>query len=150
MPAGRPSNYTPELADLICAELSEGKSLRSICRLESMPSVQTCFTWMRAHPQFLEQYARAKEESADALVDDMLDIADNQVEQPLLVGGVPMVLDGKMVMIKDKVSVDHARLRIDTRKWSASKLKPKKYGDKVTNEHTGSVRIVATPLDEML
>lgn len=87
-----------------------------------MPSVQTVFSWMRKHPEFLEQYARAKEESADALADEILDIADDSTNDT--------------VETEDGVRVNHeniqrARLRVDTRKWIASKLKPKKYGDKL-------------------
>lgn len=134
---GRPSLYSDDLASLICERLASGESMRSISRDESMPSMATMFNWLRDKPQFLEQYERAKEESADALVEDMLDIADNQVEQPLIVDGLPFQIDGKPVMVKDAVSVNHARLRVDTRKWAASKLKPKKYGDKVVQEVTG-------------
>jgi hypothetical protein len=104
----RPSDFTQELADRICAQLSEGNSLRSVCRQESMPSATTVFNWLRTNPGFLEQYARAKEESADALADEMLDIADNTDEE-----------------------AQSRRVRVDTRKWIASKLKPKKYGDKI-------------------
>ena len=137
MKAGRPTLYSDELADHICERLADGESMRSICRSDDMPCLSTVFKWLRENDTFSQQYAIAKEECADALVEDMLDIADNQVDQPLVVDGVPMVLDGKMVMIKDAVSVNHARLRVDTRKWAASKLKPKKYGDKVTNELVG-------------
>lgn len=137
MPAGRPTDYTPELADLVCERLANGESMRSVSRDDNMPAMCTLFKWLRIHPEFAQQYAKAKEESADALVEDMLDIADNQVEQPLIVDGLPMQVDGKLVMVKDAVSVNHAKLRVDTRKWAASKLKPKKYGDKVTQEVTG-------------
>lgn len=134
---GRPSDYTPELADLICSRLADGESLRSVCRDDGMPSKQTVFSWLRTYPGFLDQYAIAKEESADSLVDDMLHIADNDVDQPLVIDGVPIMADGKLVMVKDAVSVNHARLRVDTRKWCASKLKPKKYGDKLATELSG-------------
>lgn len=137
MAGGRPTGYSTDLASRICEGLSEGQSLRSICRSDDMPSLSTVFNWLRIHKEFLEQYAIAKEESADAMVEDMLDIADNQVEQPLLVDGIPMSVDGKVVMVKDAVSVNHAKLRVDTRKWAASKLKPKKYGDRITQELTG-------------
>lgn len=137
MAGGRPSVYTPELADRICAALAAGESLRTVCKAEDLPCAATVFSWMRTIPEFLEQYTRAKEESADAMVDEMMDIADNQCEQPLIVDDVPLTVNGEMVMVKDMVSVNHAKLRIETRKWCASKLKPKKYGDKLTNEHTG-------------
>ena len=135
MAGGRPTTYTLDIADKICERLAQGESMRSISRDDKMPAISTMFKWIREHEEFSKQYAIAKEESADALVDDMLDIADNQVEQPILVDGVPLVVDGKVVMGKDNVSVNHAKLRVDTRKWAASKLKPKKYGDKVT--HSG-------------
>lgn len=100
----------------------------------------TLFKWLREHDSFSEQYAKAKLESADALVEDMLDIADNQCEIPLYKDGLPVLDENDdQVMVRDSVAVNHARLRVDTRKWAASKLKPKKYGDKVFNEHSGSI-----------
>ena len=138
MPAGRPTTYDINLADIICERLAGGESMRSVSRDESMPAMSTLFKWLREHEEFSQQYAKAKEESADALVEDMLDIADNQVSNPLIVDGNPVEVNGEIVKVVDSASVNHARLRVDTRKWSASKLKPKKYGDKVQQEHTGS------------
>ena len=105
--------------------------MRTICRDDDVPSIATIFNWFRSQPGFLEQYARAKEESADAMAEDILEIADNEVEQPLIVDGLPLQVDGKLVMIKDNVSVNHARLRVDTRKWLMAKMKPKKYGERM-------------------
>jgi hypothetical protein len=122
VPAGRPSEYTQEVADAICAELAEGKSLRSVCKAESMPCIRTVFTWMRTYPEFLQQYARAKEESADALTDEMLDIADDTARD---------FAEGENGPVFNSEHVQRSRLRVDTRKWIASKLKPKKYGDKI-------------------
>ena len=65
-------------------------------------------------PEFAEQYARAREVQAETLADEIVSIADED--------GDPQ----------------RQRLRVDARKWVASKLKPKRYGDKVTNEHTGA------------
>jgi len=136
-PLGRPTLYTPELSYSICERLASGESMRSVSRDDAMPCMATLFKWLSENEAFSEQYAKAKGESADALVEDMLDIADNQVEQPLLVDGLPLQIDGKPVMVKDAVSVNHAKLRVDVRKWAASKLKPKKYGDKVDLNHGG-------------
>lgn len=122
MPAGRPSEFTQEVADAICAELAEGKSLRSVCKAEEMPCIRTVFTWMRTYPEFLQQYARAKEESADALADEILDIADDSARD---------FVSGENGPVFNSEHVQRSRLRVDTRKWIASKLKPKKYGDKV-------------------
>lgn len=116
---GRPTDYTPELADTICARLSEGESLRSVCKDENMPSRQTVFNWMRTHKGFLDQYARAKQESADAMAEDILTIAEVTVE---------------MVQENPEVAgpiVQAQRLHVDAKKWLMSKMKPKKYGDQI-------------------
>ena len=136
MPGGRPTKYNIELADLFCERIANGESMRSIGRDKDMPALSTIFKWLREHSEFSEQYAIAKEESAEAWADDIVQIADNEVGNPLIVDGVPqMDNDGKPVMIVDGPAVNHARLRVDSRKWAASKLKPKKYGDKIVNEH---------------
>lgn len=144
MAGGRPSGYSQELADTICARLAEGESLRSVCRDDAMPAMSSIFKWMREHPEFSNQYARAKEESADAMAEDVLEIADNEVEQPLIVDGLPMQVDGKLVMVKDNVSVQHAKLRVDTRKWLMSKMKPKKYGERVAvaGDETSPLQVI--------
>lgn len=133
-PVGRPCGYTAELADQICAELAEGKSLRSICKAESMPCVTTVFSWMRKHPEFLKQYARAKEESADYLAEETLEIADD--------GTNDWITTNDPENPGYRANGEHiarSRLRVDTRKWIASKLKPKKYGDKLDIAHSGSI-----------
>lgn len=112
-----PTKYTQDLATKICAELAQGKSIRTVCAMDGMPSVATIFNWIHTNPTFLEQYTRAKEESADALVDEMQHLSDT-VEP-------------------DKNAVAKARLQVETRKWIASKLKPKKYGDKLDVESGG-------------
>ncbi len=129
---GRPSEFTQEIADKICGELAEGRSLRSVCIPDDMPAVRTVFYWLRKYPEFLQQYARAKDESADALADEMLDIADDgsndwmETNKPGCEGWV-----------ENGEAMQRSRLRVDTRKWIASKLKPKKYGDKVDMTHSG-------------
>ena len=129
---GRPTTYTQDLADRICAELAEGKSMRNVCKGEDMPSMSTVFKWLRERPDFSQQYTKAKEESADALVEEMLDIADDGtndwMEQHNQEGeAVGYKLNGE--------AVQRSRLRVETRKWIAAKLKPKKYSDKVDLNH---------------
>lgn len=133
---GRPTDYSLELSDRICARLSEGESMRSVCRDDAMPVLTTIFRWLRTKEEFRQQYEIAKEESAESLADEMVDIADYEAGQPLMEDGLPVMVDGKVVMTIDGPSVSHAKLRIDTRKWAASKLKPKKYGEKIQQEIT--------------
>lgn len=136
MPVGRPSDYTPQLAIAICARVADGESLRSVCRDDAMPAKSAVFEWLREHPAFADQYAKAKEESAESHADDILEIVDdsrndwmerNDPENP------GWLANGEVVQ--------RARLRVDTRKWIASKLKPKKYGDKIEHEHSGRVTL---------
>jgi Bacteriophage Sf6, terminase small subunit-like len=72
---GKASTYTEATAVEICRRMVEGESLRTICKAPGMPTFVTVFNWRRAHPEFLEQYARAREDQADALVEEMLDVA---------------------------------------------------------------------------
>lgn len=123
---GRPTKYTQELADAICAQLSLGYSIRTVCHGEDMPSVQTIFTWFRKHPEFLEQYTRAKQEAADAMAEDVLDIADDATNDYMMVTGK----DGHEAYQLNGEHIQRSRLRVETRKWLMAKMKPKKYGDK--------------------
>jgi len=125
---GRPDDYTPETADRICARLAQGQSLRAICRDDDMPSVVTVFAWMRKYPEFLKRYTQAKEESADALSDEMIEIADDARNDWMDKVNADGEVYGQQV---NSEHVQRSRLRIETRKWLASKLKPKKYGDKL-------------------
>lgn len=131
-PPGRPSDYSQELADRICAELAEGKSMRTVCLAEDMPVMSTVFKWLRERKEFSEQYTKAKTESADAMVEEMIDIADDGRNDWMEAHDK----DGEFVGYK--VNGDHiqrSRLRVETRKWIAAKLKPKKYGEKVDLNH---------------
>ena len=63
---GRPSEYTREIAEEFCNRLSEGLSMRTVCKADDMPSGVTIFKWLRDYPEFLKQYEQAKVNSADA------------------------------------------------------------------------------------
>lgn len=123
---GRPSTYTQELADQICAELAEGKSLRTVCAAKGMPALSSIFKWMREHEEFSKQYASAKQEAADALADEVLYISDTP-----MMGEVRTIKPDGTIEIKQDEMLGHRRLQIDTRKWLMAKMKPKLYGDKV-------------------
>ena len=132
---GRPSDYTQELADKICAELSQGISLRTVCLAEDMPDASSVFRWLRTNEEFCKQYARATEERTEALGEEILDISDESVNDWM---EVHYGDDDDNVSWKvNNEAVQRSKLRVDTRKWIMSKMKPKKYGDKVdvTSDH---------------
>ena len=126
---GRPSSYTTEIADEICARLAGGASLTSLCKLPEFPNEDTVYNWLKLFPEFSEKYTRAREAQADTLADQILDISD---EKP------PLVANGDGDPRVDPGFVQWQRGRVEARKWTAAKLRPKKYGDKVTQEHTGA------------
>jgi hypothetical protein len=128
MPAGRPTKYTKILADKICSELAEGISLRTICLAEDMPDKSNVFKWLRTRKEFRDQYERAKEASADAMSEDILDIADDGTNDFMELQDKEGENIGWRI---NGEAVQRSKLRVDTRKWIASKLKPKKYGDKI-------------------
>lgn len=119
--------YAPEDAQAIknrvCLEIAEGKSLRSICEAHDMPAAETIRVWLLEDADFSAQYARAREEQADFYADEIIDIADTAKDANL------------------------ARLQIDARKWKASKMQPKKYGDKIDLNHSG---VIENLTDEQL
>jgi hypothetical protein len=130
----RPSDYTQDLADRLCSRLSEGESMRAICRDDDMPDKSTVFRWLRIHAEFRDQYARAKEESTDAMFEDLLDIADDGSNDWM------ERYDSEQACIgwrENGEALQRSKLRVDARKWALSKLKPKKYGDKLQQEISG-------------
>lgn len=122
-PVGRPSVFSQELIDKICELISNGMSLRAVCSQEGMPSTATVCKWLSENQEFSEQYARAREKQADYFVEEIIEIADS-VEA-------------------ESAAVSKAKLQIDARKWAASKIAPKKYGDKVEQQITGNLAIQA-------
>ncbi len=109
--ADQPTVYAADLADRICRQLSEGRTLRDICSNPSMPDRQTIRTWLvEDRNGFAARYKSAREMGYQAMADELLTIADHAV--------LPEQVPG-------------ARLRIDVRKWLLSVAMPKVYGDRV-------------------
>jgi len=129
---GRPSNYTEALAAEICDRLCAGESLRTICRDDHMPACSTVFRWLAAHEAFRDQYARARDVQADALFEDILDIADNATNDWMERHGEEDA--GYQV---NGEHIQRSKLRVDARKWMAGKLAPKKYGERAALELSG-------------
>ena len=126
MTIGRPSKFTQATAESICSQLASGMPLTKICNTETMPDVATVYRWLIADTAFRDLYARAREDQADTLADQIIEIADD--------GRNDCNEDGEI----DHDHIQRSRLRVDARKFIASKLKPHKYGDMVKHEHGGA------------
>jgi hypothetical protein len=133
---GRPSDFTQELADLICEEIALGASMRTVCKAEDRPAVSTVFRWIREDETFQKQYARACEERTEAMAEDVLDISDDGRNDWMRTRGGYVV---------NRETTERSKLRIETRKWLMAKMKPKKYGDKIDVTSAGE-RITTSPV----
>jgi len=127
--AGRPSSYTLSVAEEICERIAEGEPLTRICKDDEMPAYRTILGWRVSNEEFSHMYARAREDAADTLADEIRELA-RRVE-------------------KGELEANAGRVAIDALKWSASKLKPKQYGDRSRVDMAGSLEVKARPIDHM-
>lgn len=123
------ANPEAAIADL-CTHVVEGGHSAEFCRSKGL-NYPTLLHWLNADKTRFELYARAREDRADKIADEIVAISD-EVD-------VSTKYDGEDVRLAlDAAAVARNRLRVDARKWVASKLKPRVYGDKldVTQELT--------------
>ncbi len=120
------AEFSQELFDRICERIADGESLRTICADADMPSKASVMRWLASDTALSDQYARAREMQADAIFDEMLDIADDATNDWMEREG-----EGSAGYQLNGEHIQRSRLRIDARKWMAGKLRPKVYGDKL-------------------
>jgi hypothetical protein len=113
--------FSQEIFDEICVRIAEGESLRKICKDDKMPSLVAVWKWLNNSDELVKQYTRAREEQAETFVDEILDIADENKDDTFIDE------NGKLIINQEVIA--RSRLRVDSRKWIASKLKPKRFGD---------------------
>ena len=143
---GRPSIYTEELAHEICVRLGLGESLRKICLDDGMPSLASVMSWLTKKPDFLEQYTRAREIQAETQFDELIDIVDQPPELSHITNN-----KGELVEVKfDSSYVAWMKLRVDTRKWTAARMAPKKYGEHKQAEEQTDPTVIDVSVKSML
>ena len=119
MPRGRPTKFNADMIEVICCRIASGESLNAICRDAEMPCYSAVLNELERNPDFVGKYVRAREAQADLFAAQIVEIADNSP-------------------ITDSAdAINRARLKMDARKWATSKIAPKKYGDKITQEISG-------------
>jgi hypothetical protein len=122
---GRPSGFSIELADRICAEIAAGHALVTVCETNDWaPGASTAFMWLNKYPEFLERYTHARDVQQELYASQVIHIADT---------------------VKDAAV---ARNMIDARKWYAGKVAPKKWGDKV--EIDAKVEVTSAPTENLM
>jgi len=108
---GRPTIFSQEIAEEICKRLSKGETLRTIiASSDHLPDRTTIYDWLRKHESFANQYAQARAEQADYYAELIVDESYSSHDAGI------------------------GRLRVDALKWAASKMAPKKYGEKIEIE----------------
>lgn len=116
MGAGRPTDYTPELAESICSWIAGGKSLRAFCRQENTPDVATVCRWIIRHDEFRKQYTQAREAAGFAHGDGVIEV-------------VELVREGS-------IDPQTAKAMMDGLKWAAERMAPKAHSAKQDINHT--------------
>ena len=126
--------YTPEqrtdIINRICEHISENKaSLRDALKLDGMPPAITFYDWIDSDELKAKQYARACEERADAIFEEIIDISDDGTNDWMTkrIGDLD-------IEVVNTEHIQRSKLRVDSRKWMLSKMNPKKYGDRMQND----------------
>lgn len=117
--------FNQELAALIVEKLSAGTPMAQICREAGMPNRETVRLWTKDNKEFADAIAEARADGHDVIAADCLQIADER-------------------NYDDNDDVQHRKLRIWTRQQLLAKWDPKRYGDKLDLNHSGSVSIANT------
>lgn len=105
MPAGRPTDYTPEIAERICEWLAGGQSLRAFCRQDDTPDLSTICRWVVAHDEFRKQYVSAREAAGYAHADQIMEVVED--------------------LKRGKLDPSTGKAMMDGLKWSAERMAPK-------------------------
>lgn len=143
---GRPSVYSDKLANDICIRIALGESLRRICMEDKMPAQSSVYEWLLRHADFAEKYTRARELQAETQFDELTDIVDQPPELNHVVDK-----NGELVEVKfDSSYVQWMKLRVDTRKWTAARMAPKKYGEQKTPEQTQDLTVIDVNVRDMM
>jgi len=143
---GRPSIYSDQLVETICLRIAEGESLNKICKDEKMPDKATVFRWLVSDQVFCDKYARARELQAETQFDELIDIVDQPPELSYVKDK-----DGNDVEVKfDSSYVAWMKLRVDTRKWTAARMAPKKYGEQKQAEQEFDPMVIDVDVKRMM
>ncbi len=105
---GRPSDYSVELGERICAAIAETGGLAAALRTKGdWPAARTVFRWLVLHEGFRQSYARACEAGAEPDAEEMRRIANDP-----------------------DITSDQKRIMVDVLKWQMARRSPKKWGER--------------------
>jgi hypothetical protein len=126
--------FNEGIAQKICEEIMNKRSLTAICKDPAMPSVRTVTRWL-ADPRlakFREMYYQARRVQAEMLIDEIFEIADDTKDDWKPTRNKHGKINGYK---PDNDAIQRSRVKIDVRKWFASKMVPRMYGEHLDVSH---------------
>lgn len=115
---GRQSDYTQEKAEYICEQLAEGIPLAEICRQKDMPHPTTFRMWAKTRDDLALAIACARDDGEERITANIRRTAKGDVGF-------------------SSGDIHRDKLIIETDLKLLAKWNPKKYGEKIMNEHAG-------------
>jgi hypothetical protein len=125
----------PSIWPVVLREIGNGSSLITAIKKEGYPTYDAFQRHLRAHPEIKRMYEEAIEVRADYLAESLIDISE---EPP------PEGLDGPQL----SAWINQMKIRIDTRKWTAAKLRPKQWGERMDVNVTQTQISITTALKD--
>ena len=117
-----------KFVDKVCTMMSGGLPCGKSCVKAGIPK-STFLGWVKPEGKLADRYAQAREDMIHTIAEEVLQISDTDPVS---------IVDQNGISRYDSAAVQHQRLRVDSRKWLLSKMMPKVYGDKTTQEVTGA------------
>jgi hypothetical protein len=125
------SEYKQELAERICTIIAtHTDSFDDLIEKFDLPPKSTIYEWLWKNDAFSEMYKKAKMRQAELMAEELEAVANKKAYY--------VDADGNQRI--DPGFTQSQRLIADTRKWIATKLAPRIYGDKQTIEQTVTVK----------
>ncbi len=121
---GRPSLYSPALAETICARLACGETLQNICKAPSMPARASVYRWVNEDAEFRDIFQRARVAGADIMIEECLELSDEASR---------LALDPRC----GSASIAAKKLAIETRLKVAARFAPEKFGKRIRKDVAG-------------
>jgi hypothetical protein len=141
---GAPTTITAEAKAEVLKRLVGGESLTKICKDPRLPCIYSVYAHIDKDPEFAKSYARAREIQADVLAEEIIDISDDGSSDFV----TRLDKDGEEQEVVDHEHIQRSRLRVDSRKWFASKMRPNRYGDKTIISGDQASPVVTTTMTQ--
>lgn len=142
---GRPSGYTPEIGEAICAQLATTKDGMEVIARRMGKNPQMVWRWLSEKPDFREMYVRAREFQTELMYDEIEKLAyaplthnGNPVDDPNDPG---ILLEGALAFAE----TNRRKMIIDVLKFKLAKLQPRRFGNNTTVDHTVTERKELNP-----